>query len=122
MRRTQFAFIILGCILALILYSNWLVSDTSRELLGSLEQVELLCTQQKFEQAKQTLSNAQSFFEQREHQLAIFIKRDFLGNTAVSLSGLEAYLSQENLADFELELLRAKAQLEVISHLFFSML
>ena len=58
----------------------------------------------------------------KEHLLALFIKRDYLGSFRVSLAGLTAYAQPDSLPDLLTELAKARTQLLVMDHLFFSML
>ena len=60
--------------------------------------------------------------QSREHMLALFIRRDLLGQIQLEVAGLRAYLDEEHIADLQCEAEHALAQLQTVRHLFFGML
>lgn len=105
-----------------ILCSSWLVHETNVTLIETLSQIEWQASESDFAGAQKTISRLNQYYHEREHVLALFIKRDYLGSTAVCLGGLSAYAAEENLQDLKSEIGKAKAQIKMMDHLFFSML
>lgn len=122
MNRVKTAVVLLFALILLILVSGWLVHRIDQKLLCSLDQIEALCLQGHFEQAQKEIHILRRYYQKREHLLALFIRRDYLNNTAVSLSGLSAYTASDNLRDLCSEISKTRTQLVMIEHLFFSML
>lgn len=122
MNRVKTAVVLLFALILLILVSGWLVHRIDQKLLCSLDQIEALCLQGHFEQAQKEIQILRRYYQKREHLLALFIRRDYLNNTAVSLSGLSAYTASDNLRDLCSEISKTRAQIVMIEHLFFSML
>ncbi len=122
MRRIYAAFGILAAIFVLALYSTRLVKTTTERLCRGLDEVEAACGEGRYEQAAALVRQLNSYYTRQEHQLALFIKRDFLSAAAGALAGLEAYTREESLPDLQSEARKARAQIEAVRHLFFSML
>lgn len=122
MRRIYAAFGILAAILLLTLYSTQLVKTTTSRLCEGLAGIELACEQGRYEEAGRMVRQLNDYYTAQEHLLALFIKRDFLAGAASALAGLEAYTREESLPDLQSETRKARAQVEAVHHLFFSML
>lgn len=122
MKRVRAGIGLLVFLLLVILASSWLVRSTNTSLLAQLDQIERLCTAGDFAGAQEAIRRLNRFYAHREHWLALFIKRDYLGSTATCLGGLAAYAQPENLQDLKSEIGKAKAQIEMADHLFFSLL
>ena len=67
-------------------------------------------------------SEMNDYFAHREHWMALFIKRDYLSGIAMCLGGLSAYVGPDNQQDLQSELGKARTQILMTGHLFFSML
>lgn len=122
MRRIYAAFGILAAIFVLALYSTRLVKTTTGQLCQGLNEVEAACAAGRFEEAAALVRQLNGYYKKQEHQLALFIKRDFLSAAAGALAGLEAYTREDTLPDLQSETRKARAQIEAVRHLFFSML
>ncbi len=122
MRRIYAAFGILAAIFALALYSTRLVKTTTERLCQGLDAVEAACVEGRYQEAAALVRQLNNYYAKQEHQLALFIKRDFLSGAAGALAGLEAYTQKEYLPDLQSEARKARAQIEAVRHLFFSML
>lgn len=122
MKRVYAAVGLLILLLLVMWASNWLVKDTNETLLASLTLIEQQCTAGDFQGAQHSIARLTEYYYTREHFLALFIKRDYLGGIAVCLGGLDAYAKQENLQDMKSEIGKARAQILVTDHLFFSLL
>lgn len=122
MNRVKSAVVILFCLILLILFSGWLVHSTNQKLLAHLDNIESLCLMGRFSEAEEQIRILRRYYQKQEHLLALFIRRDYLGSTAVSISGLSAYAASENLRDLCSEIGKARAQIAMVEHLFFSML
>lgn len=121
MKRVHAAIFILVALLVVTLASSWLVKDTTETLLAALNLIEEQCTSGNYEAAQEGIGQLNEYYQKREHILALFIKRDYLGNISVCLGGLNAYIHKDNAQDLKSELGKARAQIEVVNHLFFSM-
>lgn len=122
MRRIYAAFGILAAIFVLALYSTRLVKTTTERLCQGLDEIEAACAEGRHEEAAALAQRLNRYYTKQEHQLALFIKRDFLSAAAGALAGLEAYTREETLPDLQSEVRKARAQIEAVRHLFFSML
>ncbi|WP_418667614.1 DUF4363 family protein [Allofournierella sp.] len=122
MKRVYAAVWILLFLALVILASSWLVHDTNITMLETLSQLEWQASEGDFTGAQKTIGRLNQYYKSREHFMALFIKRDYLGSTAVCLGGLSAYAAEENLQDLRSEIGKAKAQIKMMDHLFFSML
>lgn len=122
MVRMRSGIAILIALIALVLYSNWLVRHVTQAMLVQLEEIQTACNLQNYEAGTAKIKELREYYKSKEHLLALFIKRDYLGSIGVSIWGLSAYSQQENLQDLNSEINKTKAQLMVIEHLFFSML
>lgn len=121
-KRVYWAFGLLALLAALVAGSSWLVHRTTNDLLLGIDQVEQACTLEQFDTALAMIQQLQQEYTHKEHLLALFIKRDYLGSFRVSLAGLTAYAQPDSLPDLLTELAKARTQLLVMDHLFFSML
>ncbi len=122
MKRVRSAVWILLILSLTVIFSAFLVHDTTKSLLHQLDTIQITCEQYDFEQAAAQIEQMNNYYQKREHWLALFIKRDYLGSIAVSISGLSAYAKPENLQDLKSEIGKARTQLLMVDHLFFSLL
>lgn len=122
MKRVRSAVWILLILSLTVIFSAFLVHDTTKSLLHQLDTIQITCEQYDFEQAAAQIEQMNNYYQKREHWLALFIKRDYLGSIAVSISGLSAYVKPENLQDLKSEIGKARTQLLMVDHLFFSLL
>ena len=120
MRRRKAALWLLIFLLLLTLFSGWLVHGTCLSLLRQLDEIDRLCRQESYHSAQSRIAVLTAFYRRREHLLALFLRRDHLSSTDISLSGLAAYAVPENRADLHSEISKAKAQILLLDHLFFS--
>lgn len=120
MTRAKIAGWLLLGILAATLASSWIVrrafSTTEQQLLEVVQ----LCEEGQCEHAREKLDELTHTLQGREHILALFIRRDLLGEIQLEAAGLRAYLDGEHIADLKCELEHALAQLHAVRHLFFS--
>ena len=116
MKRVRAAFGLLAFLAVLIVASSILVKTTNDTLLDDLDQIGALSAAGDYEAA------LNSFFSRREHWMALFIKRDYLSGIAMCLGGLSAYVGPDNQQDLQSELGKARTQILMTGHLFFSML
>ena len=122
MRRIYAAVAILILLSVITIISGYLVYDTSQTLLQGLNQIEQHCAKSDFANALQCINRINRYYQEREHLLALFIRRDLLGDIAVRLNGLSAYASKENFSDLKSEISQVKMQIQIIHHLFFDFL
>ena len=122
MVRMRSTIAILIALIALVIYSNWLVHHVTQTMVLQLEEIQIACNSQNYKEGTAKIKELREYYKSKEHLLALFIKRDYLGSVGVSIWGLSAYSQQENLQDLNSEINKTKAQLMVIEHLFFSML
>lgn len=122
MKRVRAAFGLLAFLVALIVTSSILVQSTNDALLNDLERIGALNAAGDYEAAQSVIEEMNGFFSHREHWMALFIKRDYLNGIAMCLGGLSAYVGPDNQQDLQSELGKARTQILMTGHLFFSML
>lgn len=122
MRRIYAALAILIFLSVATIISGYLVHDTGQNLLQSLNQLEVQCEQSNFTSAVQNIQRINQYYHKRERILALFIRRDLLGDIAIRLNSLSAYASKDNLPDLKCEIKQVEMQIQMMHHLFFSFL
>lgn len=122
MKRVRAAFMLLAFLAVLIVASSILVKTTNDTLLDDLDQIGALSVAGNYEAALEVIDGMNGFFSRREHWMALFIKRDYLSGIAMCLGGLSAYVGPDNQQDLQSELGKARTQILMTGHLFFSML
>ena len=122
MKRVRAAFGLLAFLAVLIVASSILVKTTNDTLLDDLDQIGALSVAGNYEAALEVIDGMIGFFSRREHWMALFIKRDYLSGIAMCLGGLSAYVGPDNQQDLQSELGKARTQILMTGHLFFSML
>ncbi|WP_417026714.1 DUF4363 family protein [Candidatus Allofournierella excrementavium] len=122
MKRVRAAFGLLAFLAVLIVASSILVETTNDTLLHDLDQIGTLSAAGNYEAALEVIDGMNGFFSRREHWMALFIKRDYLSGIAMCLGGLSAYVGPDNQQDLQSELGKARTQILMTGHLFFSML
>lgn len=122
MKRVRAAFGLLAFLAVLIVASSILVKTTNDTLLDDLDQIGALSVAGNYEAALEVIDGMNDFFSRREHWMALFIKRDYLSGIAMCLGGLSAYVGPDNQQDLQSELGKARTQILMTGHLFFSML
>ena len=122
MKRVRAAFGLLVFLALLIVVSSILVRTTNNTLLEDLDRIGTLSAGGDYEAALRTIDEMNAFFARREHWMALFIKRYYLSGIAMCLGGLSAYVGPDNQQDLQSELGKARTQILMTGHLFFSML
>ena len=122
MKRVRAAFGLLAFLAVLIVASSILVQATNDALLNDLDRIGAFNAAGDYEAALEVIEWMNSFFSRREHWMALFIKRDYLSGIAMCLGGLSAYVGPDNQQDLQSELGKARTQILMTGHLFFSML
>ena len=122
MKRVRAAFGLLVFLAVLIVASSMLVRTTNDALLEALDRIGTLSADGDYEAALKTIDEMNAFFSRRDHWMALFIKRDYLSGIAMCLGGLSAYVGPDNQQDLQSELGKARTQILMTGHLFFSML
>ena len=122
MKRVRAAFGLLAFLAVLIVASSILVQATNDALLNDLDRIGAFNAAGDYEAALEVIEEMNSFFSRWEHWMALFIKRDYLSGIAMCLGGLSAYVGPDNQQDLQSELGKARTQILMTGHLFFSML
>lgn len=122
MGRIRYAILIIAALIVIILFGNMTVRKTTEQMIVHLEQIQKQCNENDYSQANIQLGKLLQYYQEKEHLLTLFIKRDYLAGIQVSISGLSAYAQQDNLQDLNSEIDKAKAQILTMEHLFFSLL
>ena len=122
MKRVRAAFGLLALLAVLIVASSILVQTTNDALLNDLDRIGAFNAAGDYEAALEVIEGMNGFFSRREHWMALFIKRDYLSGIAMCLGGLSAYVGPDNQQDLQSELGKARTQILMTGHLFFSML
>lgn len=122
MKRVRAAFGLLAFLVVLIVASSILVQATNDALLQDLDRIGALNAAGEYTAARDMIEGMNDYFARREHWMALFIKRDYLSGIAMCLGGLSAYVGPDNQQDLQSELGKARTQIRMTGHLFFSML
>ena len=122
MKRVRAAFWLLAFLAVLIVASSILVRTTNNALLADLDRISRLSASGDYPAALEAIDGMNEYFSHREHWMALFIKRDYLSGIAMCLGGLSAYVGPDNQQDLQSELGKARTQILMTGHLFFSML
>ena len=122
MKRVRAAFWLLAFLAVLIVASSILVRTTNNALLADLDRISHLSASGDYTAALEAIDGMNEYFSHREHWMALFIKRDYLSGIAMCLGGLSAYVGPDNQQDLQSELGKARTQILMTGHLFFSML
>lgn len=122
MKRVRAAFWLLAFLAVLIVASSILVRTTNNALLADLDRISRLSASGDYAAALEAIDGMNEYFSHREHWMALFIKRDYLSGIAMCLGGLSAYVGPDNQQDLQSELGKARTQILMTGHLFFSML
>lgn len=122
MKRVRAAFWLLAFLVVLIAASSILVRTTNDALLKDLDRIGQLNAEGDYAAALEKIDGMNEYFSHREHWMALFIKRDYLSSIAMCLGGLSAYVGPDNQPDLQSELGKARTQILMTGHLFFSML
>ena len=118
MQRVRVALVILLFIGAAVLASGvWVAQFADQAELG-FSQVLREGDAGDFFAARQELDALQAYLARCEPFLALVIRRDQLGQAQTALAGIKPYLTETYWPDGKLELLRARAQLRAVLHLF----
>lgn len=120
MKRFYVSLIIIAALCGITIYSHIFIKNTADTMLASIEKIEVLCDNSRFDEAKAEISRLEDYCRSREHFAALFIKRDYVSAVIVSCSTFHAYAVPGSEEDLRAELDRAKSQIEVTRHLFFS--
>lgn len=120
MKRVKGALLLALCLSLLIVASHLLITSGTHEMLHKLDEIGNLCDNGDFLQAQDKINALEAFCEQKEHWMALFLKRDYVANILVSCSTLRAYAEPGSEPDLRAELDRAKKQIEATEHLFSS--
>lgn len=67
---------------------------------------------------KETLSQLQDYYADREWLLSLFVRHDYAFSALPSLGALESYAAQSDQTELDAELERASAQILTMRHLF----
>ncbi len=122
MARAKIAVGLLLGILVAVLVSNGVVRCAFNSTEQQLLEVVQLCEEGRCEHAREKLDELTYTLQGQEHILALFIRRDLLGQMQLETEGLRAYLDSEYIADLQCEAEHALAQLQMVRHLFFGFL
>lgn len=122
MARAKIALWLLLGILAATLISSWFVRRAFDTTEQAMLQVVQLCEEGRCERAREKLDELTAELQRKEHMLALFIRRDMLGQIQLEVAGMRAYLDEEHIFDLQCEAEHALAQLQAVRHLFFSII
>lgn len=122
MARAKIAVWLLLGVLAATLVSSWIVRRAFDTTEQQMLEVVQLCEEGRCERAREKLDELTDKLQSKEHMLALFIRRDMLGQIQLEVAGLRAYLDEEHIADLQCEAEHALAQLQAVRHLFFSII
>ncbi|MEG1548917.1 MAG: DUF4363 family protein [Ruthenibacterium sp.] len=120
MRRVTAAFALLAIIFCLSLCGHFAVRCVTDTALEKLCFIRSYVQVQNYKDAKLSIDNLAAYYQQQQHILELFIKRDVVANLTVNLNGLSAYATHDTVADLYNEIDKVTAQVAMMKHLFFS--
>ena len=120
MKRVYAAFAVLLLIAGITGLGCYAVDKVADELQERLERIQLYADQGEFPKAEAETDSLLSYYKEKEHLLAVFLKRDYTSALQIDLSTISTYLDEEHKADLRAEVDRAKAQVFLMEHLFFA--
>ena len=122
MKRIPTALVLAAILIGIALMGNFLIDRTTDRMLTQLQSIQKDCEGGSFETAQDSIKALQEYYQHKEHWLALFIKRDYLGQFSVTVSGLSSYTHPDNAQDLGCEVQQAQEQLLVLRHLFFGII
>lgn len=120
MRRIRTAFCIILLVGALAVGSHLAVhriTETVQIQLGLAREAAL---REDYSTAADEINTLIAYYEEKQHLLELFIKRESVANASISLHGLCAYTDPEVIRDLCSEIDKAKEQFLMMEHLYFS--
>lgn len=121
MKRVWASLAILLAIALVTVYGALAVDRTTRKVDDSLRLVQELASGKDYDAARRETQALLAYWQQAEHQMAIFLRRDHTNALTVDLATIDNYLEEEYQGDLSAEVNRARAQVELIRHLYFSL-
>lgn len=120
MRRIRMAWVILLLSAFVCAASHFAVLHTANCIHAQLTQLRAAAADGNYENAALQAKKLAAYYNNRQHLLEIFIRRDTVAAVSVSLNGLAAYAEEDTLYDLFSEVDKADAQVSAMEHLFFS--
>ncbi|MEG0911632.1 MAG: DUF4363 family protein [Ruthenibacterium sp.] len=119
-RRITAALVLLAVIFCFCVCGHVAVRCVSDTALQKLTCIRSYAQVQNYKDAKLSIGSLCAYYQQQQHILELFIKRDSVANLTVNLAGLSAYATPDNASDLYNEIDKAVAQVNMMKHLFFS--
>ena len=101
-------------------------SHTVKKVTGNMEyrltEIEKLADHADYESAQKETEELIAYWQKEEHRMAVFLRRDYTNAIGVALSTIPNFLYQGSECDLHGEINRARAQIALAKHLYFSFL
>lgn len=119
-RRITAALALLAVIFCFSICGHVAVRCVTDTALQKLNYIRSYMQVQNYKDAKLSIDNLCLYYQQQQHILELFIKRDSVANLTVNLAGLSAYVTHDTTFDLYNEIDKVTAQISMMQHLFFS--
>ncbi len=121
--RKRFVPIIIAVIVTMLtLWGHFEVKSTVSNAITQLNEIKIFAEQDNFSGAETAIKKLLCDFDAKQHLLELFIKRESISAVSVNLHGLKAYATKDTAQDLLSEIDKAIEQLNMLQHLFFSIL
>ena len=118
MKRNLYAVLLFAALLAVVVGSGRIVSESIGKTEKELHQAYNLALNGQFEAAAQSYRTAAENTRRRSQILCLFVRRSLLDKVNETLATLEHYALPDNPADLAVETARAFSQLEQLEESF----
>lgn len=122
MRRIKAAIWILALTLLLSVCSHVAVRHMTTKIYTQLYNISTVAATENIAVAQKQLQELLHYYESRQHILELFLRRESVASLSVNLHGLTAYLAPDNLPDLCSEIDKAAEQVQMLEHLFLSII
>ncbi len=121
MQKIKVSAVIFIVVFILAIFSSVTINEISISLYKDLLQMEEYAEDGDFEAVVQKYNDLMQYFEEKEILLELFLKHDSIVNIAITLHGIEAYLSPEHVPDLNCEIDKAAEQALRLDDMFISL-
>lgn len=116
--RTAWALLILLVVFAVL--GSICVQRSTQHVMRELNEITDRVDHGQYEDARRSIVELENYCSRNQFLLAFFVKRDLINALYTNLSGLSAYLSEENRSDLKLELARSEALIKALRRQYFT--
>ncbi len=118
MSKIKISVFIFVLVIAFSAWSSRALNNITSFMSLQLMSIKASALDNDFVAAKKTYSELQRYYEDNKTLLEFLIKHDSVTNFSVNLSGIEAYLQYDNLADLNCEIDKTVEQVKRLDDVF----